>query len=153
MLMQRHLLVKKVSQRLDSFRLNTVVSALMEFLNEVQDLHEAPDYETVETFITVLSPFAPHFAEELWEQTGHEPSIFNQKWPEWDEVYTTFDTVTVAVQVNGKLRGKLIVAADSSEDAVLDAAIRDEGVNRHLNGKEIRKRIYVKNKILSLVVS
>ena len=152
MLTQRHLLVKKVTERLDSFRLNTVISALMEFLNEVGSLGEPPDRETVETFITVLSPFAPHFAEELWERTGHEPSIFRQTWPEWDEAYTTFDTVTVAVQINGKMRGKLTVALDSAEDAVVEAAMRDAAVTRHLDGKEIRKKIYVPNKILNLVV-
>ena len=151
-LVQRHLLVKKVTERLDSFRLNTVISALMEFLNEVGSLTEPPDRETVETFITVLSPFAPHFAEELWERTGHEPSIFRQTWPEWNEAYTTFDTVTVAVQINGKMRGKLNVAVDSAEDAVVEAAMRDAALNRYLDGKEIRKKIYVPNKILNLVV-
>ena len=152
MLAQRHLLVKKVTERLDSFRLNTVVSALMEFLNEAGNLGEPPDRETVETFVTVLSPFAPHFAEELWERTGHEPSIFRQKWPVWDEAYTTLDTVTVAVQVNGKMRGKLTVAVDSAEDEVVEAAMQDVAVKRHLDGKEIRKKIFVPNKILNLVV-
>ncbi len=152
MLTERHLLVKKVTERLDSFRLNTVISAMMEFLNEVQRLGTPPDRQTVETFITVLSPFAPHFAEELWERTGHAPSIFEQKWPDWDEAYTTFDTVTVAVQINGRMRGKIAVAVDSAEEAVVEAALEDAAVNRHLNGKEIRKKIYVPNKILNLII-
>ena len=153
MLIQRHLLVKKTTERLEAFRLNTIVSAMMEFLNEVQAMGEAPDLETVETFLILISPFAPHFAEELWERTGHQGSIFKQSWPAWDETYTTFDTVTIAVQVNGRMRGKVTVEADSPEEVVVGAAMEDPGVSRHLDGKEIRKNIYVKNRILNLVVS
>ncbi len=151
-LTQRHLLVKKVTERLEGFRLNTVVSAMMEFLNEVQAIGEAPDRETVEVFLILMSPFAPHFADELWERTGHEPSIFNQTWPGWDDAYTKFDTVTVAVQINGKMRGKVTVDMDSEESDVLNAAMEDSVVSRHLDGKEIRKKVYVKNKILNLVI-
>ncbi len=152
MLSARHVLVKKVTERLESFRLNTVVSAMMEFLNAVHALDEAPDRETVGVFLTVLSPFTPHFAEELWERTGHEPSIFKQAWPEWDEAHAVSDTVTVAVQINGKMRGKIVVPLDSAEETVLDAALADDAVGRHLDGKEIRKKIYVRNRILNLVV-
>jgi leucyl-tRNA synthetase len=152
MLSARHLLVKKVTERLESFRLNTVVSAMMEFLNEVQVLNTPPDLETVEAFLVVLSPFAPHFAEELWGRTGHQPSIFRQTWPDWDDACTVADTVTLAVQVNGKMRGKIVVPMDSEEEAVLDAALADDAVGKHLDGKEIRKKIYVKNRILNLVV-
>jgi len=149
---QRHLLVKKVTERLESFRLNTVVSAMMEFVNEVQALDERPDRETVETFLILTSPFVPHFAEELWERTGHPPSIFRQAWPTWDDAFTTFDRVTIPVQVNGKMRGKLMVRTGASEDVVMEAARQDESINRHLDGKQIRKVIYVADKILNLVV-
>jgi leucyl-tRNA synthetase len=152
MLIQRHLLVRTVTERLDTFRLNTVVSALMEFLNEVGKLDETPDRGTVEAFLVVISPFAPHFAEELWQRTGHEPSIFGQTWPVWDPEYTTFDTVTLAVQVNGKVRATLEVASDAAEEAVVAGARGDEAVSRHLDGKTIRKVIYVPGKILNLVV-
>jgi len=151
-LIQRHILVKTVTERLEAFRLNTVVSAMMEFLNEMLAIGDAPDRETVEAFLILISPFAPHFAEELWVRTGHEPSIFKQTWPDWDDAYTKSDTVTVAVQINGKMRGKVTVDADSEESVVLGAAKEDSAVNRHLEGKEIRKKIYVKNKILNLVV-
>lgn len=153
MLVARHILVRTVTERLDTFRLNTVVSALMEFLNAVSKLGEPPDRETVEAFIVVLSPFAPHVAEELWERTGHEPSVFRQRWPSWDERYTTFSKVILAVQINGKVRGKLEVAADASEDAVVAAARADQGIERHLDGKRIRKVVYVPNKILNLVIN
>ena len=126
---------------------------MMEVLNEVLGMGEAPDRETVEAFLILMSPFAPHFAEELWERTGHQPSIFKETWPGWDEAYTKFDTVTVAVQVNGKMRGKVTVDVDSEESVVLGAATEDSLISRHLDGKKIRKKIYVKNKILNLVVS
>jgi leucyl-tRNA synthetase len=148
----RHVLVRAVTERLDTFRLNTVVSALMEFLNEVQRLGEAPDRETVEAFLVVLSPFAPHFAEELWERTGHAPSVFRQAWPTWDEAATTSGTVTLAVQVNGKVRGTLDVVPDAPEDEVVSASRRDAAIARHLDGKTVRKVIYVPGKILNLVV-
>jgi len=152
MLVGRHLLVRSVTERLDTFRLNTVVSALMEFLNEALRLEEAPDLETVEAFLIVISPFAPHFAEELWRLTGHEPSIFGQSWPSWDPEYTTFGTATVAVQINGKVRGTVEVETDAPEENVVEAARRDEAIRRHLDGRAIRKIVYVPNKILNLVV-
>jgi leucyl-tRNA synthetase len=151
MLHQRHRLVKLVTERLDAFRLNTVVSAMMEFLNEATTL-DAPDLETVESFLVLLSPFAPHIAEELWERTGHAPSIFCQTWPKWDESYVRVDTVTIAIQVNGRMRGKVTLDRDAEESVVVAAATADSQVGRHLEGKQIRKKIYVKNKILNLVV-
>ena len=99
-----------------------------------------------------MAPFAPHFAEELWQRTGHQPSIFFQKWPKWDAAYTVADTVTIAVQINGKLRGTVIVKTDTPEQAVLEAATQDAGITRFLDGKQIRKQIYVKNRVLNLVV-
>jgi leucyl-tRNA synthetase len=153
MLTQRHVLVKNVTDRLESFRMNTIVSSFMEFINEVTSMSEAPDKETVETFLIAIAPFAPHFAEELWQRTGHQPSIFFQKWPQWDETYTTADTVTVAVQINGKLRGTITVKAESPEELVLETASKDPAITKFLDGKQIRKRVYVKNRILNLVVA
>jgi leucyl-tRNA synthetase len=152
MLVQRHLLLKNVTERLESFRMNTIVSSFMEFLNEVGSLGQPPDKETVEVFLVAIAPFAPHFAEELWERTGHSPSIFQQKWPVWDEAYTTFDTVTVAVQINGKLRGTVVVKAEAAEESVVEAAAKDPVIARYLDGKQLRKKVYVKGRILNLVV-
>jgi leucyl-tRNA synthetase len=152
MLQFRHILIKDVTQRLEGLRMNTIVSSFMEFVNDVNALNEAPDKETVEAFLISIAPFAPHFAEELWQQIGNKPSIFFQKWPKWDEAYTTADTVTVAVQINGKLRGTVGVKADSSEEEVLQAAKKDPTIARNLEGKQIRKIVYVKNRILNLIV-
>ncbi len=151
-LTQRHLLLKNVTERLESLRMNTIVSSFMEFVNEVGSMNQAPDKETVEAFLIAIAPFAPHFAEELWQRTGHRPSIFFQKWPKWEEAYTTADTVTVAVQINGKLRGTIIVKAEAAEESVFDAATKDPAITRYLDGKQIRKKVYVKNRILNLVV-
>jgi leucyl-tRNA synthetase len=152
LLMQRHLLIKNVTERLETFRMNTIVSSFMEFVNEVTRMREAPDKETVEAFLVLIAPFAPHFAEELWERIGHQPTIFFQKWPKWDEAYTTSDTVTVAVQINGKLRATVNVRAEAIEDEVVQAATQNPDVLRYLDGKQIRKKVYVKNRILNLLV-
>src|SRR5439155_14420538 len=146
MLTERHVLIKNVTERLEGLRMNTIVSSFMEFVNAVTPMTEAPDKETVEAFLVLMAPFAPHFAEELWQQTGHEPSIFFQKWPKWDEAYTTSDTVTVAVQINGKLRATIVVKADSTEDEVMQIASQNPDVIRYLDGKPIRKKVYVKNR-------
>ena len=153
MLTQRHRLIKNVTERLEAFRMNTIVSSFMEFVNEVTDMREAPDKGTVEAFLIAIAPFAPHFAEELWQQTGHPPSVFFQKWPAWDEAFTVEDTVSIPVQINGKHRGTITVKTDASEDVVLDAAMKDHAVGRYLDGKTIRKKVYVKNRILNLVVA
>jgi leucyl-tRNA synthetase len=153
MLVQRHLLIKNVTERLEAFRMNTIVSAFMEFINEVTSLRQAPDKGTVEAFIIALAPFAPHFAEELWQRTGHQPTVFHQKWPVWDERYTTFDTVEIAVQVGGKTRGTVRVSADASEEVAVAAAMADPSISKFIDGKQIRKRIFVKGKILNLVVA
>jgi len=152
MLTLRHVLIKNVTERLEDLRMNTIVSSFMEFVNAVSDINEAPDKETVEAFLIALAPFVPHFAEELWHNTGHQPSIFFQKWPVWDAAFTTADTVTVAVQINGKLRGTINVHAEAAEDAVLETATKDPAITRYLDGKQIRKKVYVKNRILNLVV-
>jgi leucyl-tRNA synthetase len=152
MLQLRHILIKNVTERLEGLRVNTIVSSFMEYVKDANALNEAPDKETVEAFLVAIAPFAPHFAEELWQQIGNKPSIFFQKWPKWDEAYTTADTVTVAVQISGKMRGTVSVKADSSEQEVLEVAKKDPAIERNLEGKQIRKIVYVKNRILNLIV-
>src|SRR2546427_12501308 len=83
MLVQRHLLIKNVTGRLEAFRMNTIVSSFMEFINEVRSMSQPPDKETVEACLIAIAPSAPHFAEELWQRTGHQPSILFRKGPEW----------------------------------------------------------------------
>jgi leucyl-tRNA synthetase len=150
-LVQRHLLVKTVTERLEAFRMNTIVSAFMEFINAMTAIRQPPDKETVEAFLVLIAPFAPHFAEELWQQTGHQPTIFRRTWPAWDERYTKADVVEIAVQINGKTRGTVSVSADADEESVVDAAVKDANIARFLDGKQIRKRVFVKGRILNLI--
>jgi leucyl-tRNA synthetase len=152
-LVQRHLLTKNVTERLETFRMNTIVSAFMEFINEVTAIREAPDKETVETFLILIAPFAPHFAEELWQRIGNQPTIFQQKWPVWDSRVTTADMAEIAIQINGKTRGTVSVPADAGEEQVMAAAAAEPSIARHLDGKQIRKQIFVKGRILNIVVS
>jgi leucyl-tRNA synthetase len=152
LLVERHRLVKNVTERLESLRMNTIVSAFMEFINAVTAIPEAPDRETVEAFLIAIAPFAPHFAEELWQQTGHKPTIFHQKWPGWDLAYTTEAVAEIAVQINGKVRGTVRVDVSAPEDDVVAVAMADPQVARHLDGKTIRKRVYVQGRILNLIV-
>jgi leucyl-tRNA synthetase len=151
-LVHRHLLVKNVTERLESFRMNTVVSAFMEFINAMTTMKESPDKETIEVLLVLLSPFAPHFAEELWERIGRQPTIFRQHWPKWDEQFTTMSIASVVIQIDGKMRGSVSVNVDAVEDDVLIAAMKDPSIARHIAGKQVRKRVYVKGKILNLVV-
>jgi leucyl-tRNA synthetase len=151
-LVERHLLIKNVTERLEAFRMNTIVSAFMEFINKMTASRHAPDKETAEAFLVLMAPFAPHFAEELWQRTGHEPTVFRQKWPAWDERYTTADSVEIAVQITGKTRGPIVVRSDAVEDAVVEAALKDAAIQRFLDGKQVRKRVFVRGRILNLIV-
>jgi leucyl-tRNA synthetase len=98
-----------------------------------------------------VAPFAPHAAEELWFDLGHHTTVHRDTWPEYDEQYLATDTITVAVQINGKLRGEIEVAADAPEDEVVAAAQANEKVRTHLEGQTVIKTIYVPGKIVNLV--
>ena len=106
----------------------------------------------VEDLIVMLAPFAPHFAEENWERLGHDGSIFDARWPTWDERLTVEDTVEIAVQVSGKTRSRVTVPRGADEAAVVAAAQEDAAVRRFTEGKEVRKVVYVPNRLLNLVV-
>ena len=148
----RHKLVFDITQRLESFSLNTVISGFMEYNNKLIDLAKKTggiDKETMETFIILLAPFAPHIAEELWEAYGHETSVFENSWPEHDEEAMKDDEVEIPVQINGKTRGVVSVPADvSKEDAI---AAGKEAVADKLTGNVV-KEIYVPGKILNFVM-
>ncbi len=148
-----NLLIYKVTDRLEGFKFNTAVSAFMEFLNAVTGPErERKDVSkgTVESFITLLAPFAPHIAEELWQATGHTRSVFEAKWPACDKGLIRTDTMEIPVQVNGKLRGTLTIERDAPEEEIFAKALELDGVKRHVEGKTIRKKLYVKEKIVAL---
>ncbi len=147
----RHKLAYTITSRLDSFSLNTVVSGFMEFNNKLGELSRngGIDKETCETYTILLAPFAPHIAEELWRDLGHEDSVFAQGWPEYDESLMKEDTVEIAVQINGKLRATVNIAADASKEEAIEAG--KKSVEGKLTGNII-KEIYVPGKIINIVV-
>jgi leucyl-tRNA synthetase len=99
-----------------------------------------------------LAPFAPHISEELWSQLGHGESIHQSEWPKYDEKYLIADTITIAVQVNGKLRGQVEVSVDADEETVIDAAKANKKVASYLKDKETRKTIYVPGRLVNFVI-
>jgi leucyl-tRNA synthetase len=157
----RHYTVKAVTRDLQQFQFNTAISRIMELVNVMylylQDLKPAEQNASVlkaalETLILLISPFAPHLGEELWNKAGHSASVFNERWPEWLEDKLKTDTVTVAVQINGKLRGQVDVPT-GAEDAIVKARVTaDARIRKHLEGVQIVKTIIVKNKLVNLVV-
>ena len=148
---KRHQTVRKVTAGLEELHYNTSIAALMEFVNTIR-AENFTSREVVEDLIVMLAPFAPHFAEENWERLGHEGSIFDSRWPTWDERLTVEDSVEIAVQVNGKTRSKVTVPRGAEQAAVVAAAQQEVAVRRFTDGKEVRKVVYVPNRLLNLVV-
>ena len=147
----RHKLVYDITQRLESFSLNTVISGFMEYNNKLIDLSKkgGVDKKTLETYVLLLAPFAPHIAEELWSELGHDTSVFAERWPEYDKDAMEDDEVEIAVQINGKTKGVVSIAKDASKEDALaagKAAIADK-----LTGNVI-KEIYVPGKIINIVM-
>jgi leucyl-tRNA synthetase len=152
-----HKAAKKVTEDLHDLSFNTAIAALMECVNELYRLKASDKYASAEwpwalrTFMQLLAPFAPHISEELWQQLGETGSIHISDWPSYDEKYLVQDTVTIAVQVNGKLRGEVEVAADAVEAIVVEAAKANERVAVYLKG-EPKKTIYVPGRLINFVV-
>jgi leucyl-tRNA synthetase len=144
-----HQTIKKVTEDIEGLRFNTAISQMMVFTNEMTKT-EQRSRSLLEPFVLILAPFAPHLAEELWEILGHRPSVSQQPWPVFDPAMTVSDRLTIPVQVNGKLRGKIEVAADASRD-IIERAAR-EVVAEWLQGHESKKVIYVEKKLINFVV-
>jgi leucyl-tRNA synthetase len=147
-----HRTIRKVTEDLDELKFNTAISQMMIFVNEVNRLNRR-SRELLEPFVLILAPFAPHLAEELWRRLGHPETLACETWPTWDPALVIEDQVTLAVQVNGKLRATLELPRDAAQDVVQSAALADERVRRFVDGAEIRKVIHVPNKLLNLVVA
>ncbi len=148
----RHKMVHDITQRLESFSLNTVISGFMEYNNKLIDLAKkegAVDKETLETAVILLAPFAPHLSEELWEQLGHTESVFTNTWPEIDHEAMKDDEVEVPVQINGKTKAVITIPVDIEKDAAI--AKGKETIADKLTGN-IVKEIYVPKKIINIVM-
>jgi leucyl-tRNA synthetase len=155
-----HRVTVDIEQRI---HLNTAISALMELVNEMYAFSDAglkagavrpiAMREAIEALIIMMSPFAPHTAEELWEMTGHEGEIAAASWPIFDENVARADEIVVPVQVNGKLRSRLTVAADMAEGELRERALADPAVRPHIEGKTIKSVVVVKGKLINVVVA
>ena len=137
----RHLAIKEVGERIEAFKFNTAISSLMSY---VTALITGATRKDLETLVVLLSPFAPHLAEAAWERLGHPPFVCREAWPTYDPKLLVADTVTVAVQVNGKLRATFDIARDAGDEALQTAALAQANVQKHLDGKAPRKVIVVK---------
>ena len=143
--------IKKVTDNIDNFGFNTAISQMMICVN-LWTIQEKVSLEAFEKFLLVLSPFASHLSEELWEKLGHRNSIFQEQWPEYDASSLELDTVTVVVQVNGKIRSELIIERWMWKDEVISMAKVDSKITKWLDGVEVVKEIYVPNKLVNFVV-
>ena len=145
-----HYTVKKVTKDIESLNLNTAISQMMIFIN---DAYKADTLyrEYAEGFVKMLSCFAPHLGEEIWEHLGHHESIAYESWPAYDESFLVEDSVEIAVQVNGKLRGTIKVKKDANEEEIKENALALKTVQAQIEGKEIRKFIVIKGKIVNIV--
>ncbi|HVV26260.1 MAG TPA: leucine--tRNA ligase [Candidatus Saccharimonadales bacterium] len=153
-----HRTIKKVDEDLRALSFNTAIAALMECVNDLYKIKAEQGYEAtdwrwaLETLLQLLAPFAPHITEELWHQLGHAETIHLSPWPQYDETYLVRDTVTIAVQVNGKLRGEVEVPADAAEADVLAAAQAHDKVAGYVHGQTVKKSIYVPGRLVNFVI-
>jgi leucyl-tRNA synthetase len=143
--------IKKVAEDIENLRFNTAISQLMICHNELTEQTDISK-KIAENFTLILSPFAPHITEELWEIFGRAPSVLSQSWPEYDPKYLVVDEVTYAVQVNGKLRGNLLAKLAATQDEVQKMALEDPNVSKYVKG-EIKKVIFVPKRLINFVVA
>lgn len=146
-----HKLIKKVSTDIEVFSYNTSVSAFMVCTNELTQ-QKCRNLRILRTLVTVLAPFAPHIAEELWEQTGGKGSVCDTEWPTWNEDYLVEDEVQMPVSFNGKARFQINLPATASKEAIIEAAMSDERSQKYLKGKQVVKTIVVPGRIINIVV-
>ncbi len=146
-----HKTIKKVGEDIEALRFNTAISAMMILVNRLRELESVPR-EAANAFALILSPFAPHLGEELWHRLGHAESLAYAPWPTFDPALVVDDEVEIGVQVNGKVRGAVKLPVAAAQDAAVAEARKDPKINAFLDGKTIKKIIYVPGKILNFIV-
>ena len=146
-----HKTIKKVSSDFESLKYNTAIAALMTLINDFYKKGSVTKAE-LKTFLTLLNPVAPHITEEIWSLEGFDGRIYNTEWPEYDEAKTVENEIEIAVQISGKVRGKIMIAVDEDKDSVITKAKENEAIAPLLEGKTIVKEIYVPGKIVNIVV-
>jgi leucyl-tRNA synthetase len=143
-------LIKKVGEDIDSMKFNTAIAAMMAFINDVYECNKITKDE-LGTFCRLLAPFAPHLAEEVWSLIGNESLVSLEKWPEYDPAKTVDDSVEIVMQINGKLRGTLMVQKGIANDALLEIVKGDERISSAIAGKTIVKEIVVPGRLVNIV--
>ncbi|WP_026894978.1 leucine--tRNA ligase [Clostridiisalibacter paucivorans] len=146
-----HKTIKKVSEDYENMKFNTAIAALMTLLNDFNSNGKINNKE-MEVFLVLLNPVAPHITEELWSKIGADGRITDQSWPEWDEDKTVEDTIEMAVQINGKVRGTINIATESTKEEARAKAMEDENIVKYVEGKNIVKEIFVPGRIYNIVV-
>ncbi|HYE09452.1 MAG TPA: class I tRNA ligase family protein, partial [Patescibacteria group bacterium] len=155
----RHHSIKGVTKDAEIFQFNTSIAKLMELLNalykydaEVENKNIALFQDAVADLLRLLSPFAPHFAEEMWETIGKKDSVFNEKWPVWDEKAMVKDVVEIAIQVNGKVKGRMEIPTSAEQKEIEQLVMENSEIKEMLEGKQIAKIIVIKNRLVNIVV-
>ena len=146
-----HRTIRKVTADTEALQYNTAIAAMMEYVNELRE-QGAGGKQLLEPLVIMLAPYAPHTAEELWEASGNTESVFQARWPSYDERLASAGDVEIAVQVNGKLRSRLTVPRGMAEKDVLDRVLADEAVKKFVDGQKVKKVIYVQDRLVNLVV-
>jgi leucyl-tRNA synthetase len=147
-----HKLNKKINEDIEKIKLNTIIAAFMEFINLCREKNDQVGRDALEELVVMISPFAPHMAEELWRQLGHDKSIFLESWPKYNESLIKNDLVNIIVQVNGKMRDKIEMPAGASEDEVREVAFSSKRLYSYIDKKTPKKVIYVQDKIINIVI-
>jgi leucyl-tRNA synthetase len=145
-----HRTIKKVTDDIEAMKFNTAIAAMMALLNEIHAAGSI-DKESLKTLAKLLCPFAPHICEEVWAELGGEGFCSAAEWPVYDEAKTKVSSVEIAVQICGKLRGKITIPAEATEEEAFTAVMADESLASLLNGKQIVKKIYVKGRLFNIV--
>ncbi len=147
-----HATKKKVTQDLETLGYNTAIAALMELLNTLRETN-CSERQIVKDMVIMVAPFAPHFAEECWSRLGYDTSVFDAAWPTWEEALTIDSVVAIAVQINGKTRSTVRAGRGASQDVVLQRVKNDDTLKKFLEGKEVKKVIYVPDRLINVVVT
>jgi len=159
LLRKTHQTIKKITGSIErDYHFNTAIAALMELVNEITAFIPENDNDRevlkfgVRQMILLLSPFAPHITAELWEQIGEKESILKESWPVWDEEVAKEEEIELVVQINGKLRGKIMIPSGLDDDAVKEKAFSDPKIQEQIRGKTLKKIVVVKGKLVNMVV-
>jgi len=147
-----HKTIKKVTEDIELMKFNTAISAMMEFTNAWQIAEATMSTADLADFLKILSPFAPHLSEELWQAAGFKGMIFSQKWPKYNQKLIDEEKILLIIQVNGKVRDKIPANTGDSQKEAEKLAMKSQKVKKFLEGKEIKKVIFVPDKLINIVV-